>query len=138
LVFVVFHIIPVYEVAGVIDALVLNTIEFWSGNNPVSANIGHTQTIFGNDGKQYLVKTTRKGYKITKPDGQVVNLTYNQNDSTWNVESKGKKAELFKMNANGTAQITLNSGKKMDVALDAQGLYEAKMAVNDGVFFAAR
>ncbi len=28
-------LIPVYAVAGVVDFLVLNTIEFWSGTNPV-------------------------------------------------------------------------------------------------------
>ena len=33
------HIVPVYEIAYLADALVLNSIEFWSGSNP-TASIG--------------------------------------------------------------------------------------------------
>ena len=36
LVFIAFHIIPVYELTVVADILVLNSIEFWSGENLVS------------------------------------------------------------------------------------------------------
>ena len=36
LVFLAFNIIPVYGVAYLADALVINSIEFWSGSNPVS------------------------------------------------------------------------------------------------------
>lgn len=39
LVFLVFNIVPVYGVAGFIDAVVLNSIEFWSGKNPVTAKV---------------------------------------------------------------------------------------------------
>ena len=35
LVFFAFWVLPVYEVCGLADILVLNSIEFWSGNNPV-------------------------------------------------------------------------------------------------------
>ena len=34
LVFFAFWILPVYEVTSIADLLVLNSIEFWSGNNP--------------------------------------------------------------------------------------------------------
>ena len=36
LVFLGFAILPVYDIAGAIDALVANTIEFWTGQNPIS------------------------------------------------------------------------------------------------------
>ena len=36
LVFIAFCIVPVYEVAAFIDAIVINSIEFWSGSNPVA------------------------------------------------------------------------------------------------------
>jgi len=39
LVFLVMVIVPVYGVATFIDAIVLNTIEFWTGENPVSAAV---------------------------------------------------------------------------------------------------
>ena len=37
-VFLAFHIVPVYEVAYFADVVVLNTIEFWTGSNPVASN----------------------------------------------------------------------------------------------------
>ena len=60
LVFFAFWILPVYEVSGLADIIVLNSIEFWSGSNPVAKG---TKVINGNDGK-YLVKCDGKGYTI--------------------------------------------------------------------------
>ena len=138
LVFICLHIVPVYEIAGFIDGIVLNSIEFWTGENPALANVGKTQTVFGNDGKQYLVKTLKDGYDITKPNGDTVNFTYNKTENAWYMNAKGQKSELFKFNNDGTAQITLGNGQKMNVALNNAGMYEARMAVQGGTFFALR
>ena len=35
LVFIAFHIIPVYELTVAADVIILNSIEFWTGNNLV-------------------------------------------------------------------------------------------------------
>ena len=64
LIFLAFHIVPVYEIAYLADALVLNSIEFWSGSNP-TASIGEVKTVQGENG-EYLVKTNENGYTITK------------------------------------------------------------------------
>ncbi len=61
LVFFAFWILPVYEVSGLADLLVLNSIEFWSGENPVAKG---KKVIEGNDGR-YLVECDGKGYTIT-------------------------------------------------------------------------
>ncbi|MDD8019289.1 MAG: DUF3332 family protein, partial [Bacteroidota bacterium] len=39
LVFLVCNIIPVYGVAGFIDVIILNSVEFWTGTNPVTSKI---------------------------------------------------------------------------------------------------
>lgn len=44
-VFIAFLIIPVYEVTTLVDALVLNSIEFWTGDNPVSYVNDSTELI---------------------------------------------------------------------------------------------
>jgi hypothetical protein len=45
LVFLVRVIVPVYGIGTLVDALVINSIEFWTGNNPVgSAETPDTQT----------------------------------------------------------------------------------------------
>ena len=54
LIFIV--ISPAYAFAGMADALVLNTIEFWTGDNPMAKNIGKTKNIKGDDGLIYAAK----------------------------------------------------------------------------------
>ena len=71
LVFFAFWVLPVYEVCGLADLLVLNSIEFWSGSNPMAKG---ERTIEGNDGK-YLVRCDGKGYDIVScNDGSSVRL----------------------------------------------------------------
>jgi hypothetical protein len=39
LMFLVMYIIPVYGIAALVDAVIVNSIEFWSGKNPVTAKV---------------------------------------------------------------------------------------------------
>ena len=64
LVFIAFWIVPVYEISALADVLVINSIEFWSGSNPV-ADVGNVKTIDGKDGV-YTVETKVDGYHIQK------------------------------------------------------------------------
>ena len=59
---------PAYAVCAVADALVLNTIEFWSGSNPMAQKVGTVQEVTGKDGLIYAVKTLRNGYEVTSKD----------------------------------------------------------------------
>ena len=83
LVFLAFNIVPVYGVAYLADALVINSIEFWSGSNPM-ANVGDVKKVKGENGN-YMVKTLENGYSITK-EGETasMDLIYNKEANTWN------------------------------------------------------
>lgn len=137
LVFLAFNILPVYGVAYFADALVINSIEFWSGSNPM-ANVGDVKKVKGENGN-YLVKTLENGYSITK-EGETasMDLIYNKEANTWNVVADGESAELIKMNNDGTADLFLPNGEKMNVTLDAQGMIAARQAVTSDFMFAAR
>lgn len=137
LVFLAFNILPVYGVAYFADALVINSIEFWSGSNPM-ANVGDVKKVKGENGN-YLVKTLENGYSITK-EGETasMDLIYDKEANTWNVVANGESAELIKMNNNGTADLFLPNGEKMNVTLDAQGMMAARQAVTSDFMFAAR
>ncbi|HOV98921.1 MAG TPA: DUF3332 family protein, partial [Bacteroidota bacterium] len=37
--FIVMSVVPIYSGAAFIDAVILNTIEFWSGKNPVASTV---------------------------------------------------------------------------------------------------
>jgi len=82
-VFVAFCILPVYEVSLIADALVINSIEFWTGSNPMADNVKHIKGENGN----YLVESNQNGYVITDEATQEkVELTYNSEENSWAVE----------------------------------------------------
>ncbi|MFG6426924.1 MAG: DUF3332 domain-containing protein [Muribaculaceae bacterium] len=81
LVFFAFWILPVYEVTSVADLLILNSIEFWSGNNPVEAS---TKVIDTDQGRYYIA-CDGKGYDITAPNGDKVRLDFETDSQTWSV-----------------------------------------------------
>ena len=110
----------------VIDALVLNTIEFWSGSNPVTAS---TKQVVGSDGKMYAVKSTENGYEITNTEGETTTLKYNKENNSWSIMQDGETQELFRINEDGTIEATLQTGQKITVTNDMQGLYALQNAV---------
>lgn len=58
-----FIIVPVYGVAGVIDFVLFNTIEFWSGRNPVTAGV---KSFHYSSGDQlFNVMAVKSGETIT-------------------------------------------------------------------------
>ncbi len=91
LVFFAFWILPVYEVTSVADLLVLNSIEFWSGNNPVEAS---TKVIDTDQGRYYIA-CDGKGYTITAPNGDEVRLDFEAESRTWSVTTEEGDAYPF-------------------------------------------
>ncbi len=86
-VFVAFWILPVYELTGLADLLVMNAIEFWSGENPVDENV---LDIKLKDGAYHIV-TDKTGHIITNTStGEVTHLIFDKTSKTWSVEHDGK------------------------------------------------
>ena len=82
LIFAALWIVPVYEVSAIADVLVLNSIEFWSGENPVAST---KKVVEGRDGR-YLVESDSNGYTITGEDGsEVVRLDFDRDSQTWSL-----------------------------------------------------
>lgn len=136
LVFIALHIVPVYEIAYLADIIVFNSIEFWSGSNPVASN--ETKEIKGENG-DYLVTSNENGYTITnKEDNQSMDLVYNKESKTWNAVTETENIELVKMNDNGTVSINMQNGTSMTVMPDMQGVAAARAAIGSTSFFAAR
>lgn len=121
LVFFAFWIIPVYEISGLADLLVLNTIEFWSGDNPVAEG---SRVIEGNDGK-YLVLTDENGYTITSQnDGSTVRLDFNKEDKSWSIaNADGSKQTIFSFVDDTHVALPTPDGTQTIVELSNQGVY---------------
>ena len=129
---------PAYAVCGVADLLVLNTIEFWSGSNPVAQKVGTTQQVTGKDGLIYAVTTLRDGYEVKSPKGEVIRFIYDKKTNSWSQQQDGKQTEIFRFNSDGTIQACLPDGGTMRVTPDEAGLFQVRMAVNGANFWAMR
>ncbi len=126
LVFVAFWILPVYEVSTIADILVLNSIEFWSGSNPMACS---TQHIKGADGRSYLVKCDGKGYDIIAEDDQTsIRLDFDVEAQRWDVTAGGQTYELLTFVDPDHVSLPAADGTRQTVSLDAAGLmaYQAQ------------
>ena len=126
-IFVAFWVLPVYEVCGIADLLVLNSIEFWSGDNPMTAS---TKTIDTEHGR-YLVECDGKGYDITlETTGEKYRLDFAQESQTWSIQYEGKEYDFLKLIDDTHVSVPLPDGKWQTVELSESGVlaYRANMS----------
>lgn len=119
-----------------VDAVVLNTIEFWTGDNPLQA--GTVQKIKGKDGRYYTVTVLKDGYLVKAPDGQETRFTHDKNTESWSMTQDGVTKEIFRFKADGTIETVLQNGKKVNITNDEAGLLQLKQEMADGSFMATR
>ena len=126
---------PAYAVCSFADVLVLNSIEFWTGNK-VIGQVGTTKDVMGKDGRMYAIKTLKNGYEITDPEGEKSYFVFNKKKKSWSYSKDGDIRELFSFNEDGSIQACLPNGEKMNVPADENGLFQVRMAMNDGFYYA--
>lgn len=127
LVFFAFWVLPVYEVTSIADLLVLNSIEFWSGNNPMSAS---TQAIDTDHGR-YLVDCDGKGYTITfEPTGEQTRLDFDVPSQTWSIELNGENVPFMTMVDDSHVKMITPEGdfRMVELTDDAVAAYGARAA----------
>lgn len=126
-VFFAFCILPVYEVAALADILVLNSIEFWSGNNALAKG---TKVIEGQDGR-YMVVCDGKGYTIkSENDGSVVRLDFDQEEQTWSATANGETHNILTFVDDTHVKVPSVNGGYEVVELSQEGVwaYQGKIA----------
>jgi len=64
LVFLAMAIFPVYGAATFLDAVIFNSIEFWTGSNPVLAKNGASRKITTADGTAILTRTSENSLDV--------------------------------------------------------------------------
>ena len=118
------------------DALVLNTIEFWTGSNAMAVN--KVQTVKGQDGRYYAVKTLKNGYEVKAPNGEITLFIHDAKTETWSISQNGVTKEIIRFNADGTIQASLQNGEKLTVTNDQAGMQKVREAVYNDNCFALR
>ena len=96
--------IPVYEFAGLIDVVLLNLIEFWTGSNPIAmSDTDFEQRIYAHEGKSYEVTTTRNRYDISEIDNpeNSFSFVFEVAESAWYLHSQGQSFKITEDSENG-------------------------------------
>ncbi len=99
LVFAACVIIPVYAVILLADGIVLNSIEFWTGGNPLSMNGDEKETQIVQKGDDtYKISIEQNKVNVEKlageNSGEAGEFSWNEQTENWTFVSDGKTFEL--------------------------------------------
>lgn len=126
LVFFAFLVIPVYDVTLFIDGVILNTIEFWSGTNPVAMNDSDSEVrIVSKDGNTYQITATKNKFHIVQLEGvnkgQEAEFIFNPDEETWYLQTNGTKTKLVDFDPQkNSMEVFLPNGKSITFNADIQ------------------
>lgn len=135
LIFFAFWIIPVYEITGLADLLVVNSIEFWSGSNPMAKG---KKVIDGENGR-YMVDCDGKGYTITSEnDGSSVRLDFDEQEQTWSLNTGDEIYPLMTFVDDTHVALPAPDGSTMLVELSEQGVLAYSEVARTPMMLAAR
>lgn len=141
LVFLVFWILPVYGIAMFLDVVILNSIEFWTGSNPVAMKEGETETqlVKGEDGNNYSITASKNRFDVKQLDGENAGNTYafvfNPQNNSWSFENEGQQIELASFNQE-TQEYVVTYPDGSQLALDANQSLETTKDELDAYNFA--
>ncbi|MBI9032046.1 DUF3332 family protein [bacterium] len=108
-------ILPIYSGAMFIDAVALNLIEFWTGENPLAMNVGDIDSrIITTDKGSYELIATPNRFDLVALDGESVgdylSLLYSPENEEWVLENDGNSQVVVKFHGK-TVELIYPSGK---------------------------
>ena len=135
IVFVCFCILPVYEISALADVLVINSIEFCSGKNPVTAQ---QRVVDGKDAR-YMVESDATGYTITNlSDRSVVRLNFDSMTRSWSVEHNGEETVFMTFIDDTHVRMAAPGGDFTTVELNEQGFTAYQQLATQSDLWATR
>jgi hypothetical protein len=108
----VMMIIPVYGVVGAVDFVILNTIQFWTGANPVTMAPGEKEIQLVNwKGEDYILTASHNRLDVSKAKGdpKLASLVFDPATKSWYGENGSDKKLL--------AQWADAEGKSLDLVM---------------------
>ena len=129
LVFAACCILPVYEITLFVDAIVFNSIEFWSGKK-VLANKGDKKIVKNTKGENIEITAMENGYNLSNGT-ESMNLVFDEESQVWSAEYNNVSTNLIKLVDENNAQLFLMNGETMDITLDAEGINMARLYMNN-------
>ena len=136
LIFYGLSIIPVYAIGVMVDVIILNLIEFWSGSNPMAMNEGEIEEqLVMYKGDTYKITATKNKFSFAKIEGDKsidLGALELENDATaWNFIKDGESTTIVNIKDSNAEFITSNGMQTVDFALIDEKLNAtANLALN--------
>lgn len=113
LVFLAFCILPVYDATVFIDAVVLNTIEFWTGSNPVSMNEDEKEIQYVKSGdREYSITAVKNKFVIQQLSGpragETAEILFNPEEQSCYLNYRGESTRLAEYVSTDNGQDKVN------------------------------
>jgi hypothetical protein len=117
-------VFQVYTFCLFVDGVVLNTIEFWTGSNPISMNEGESdsQMVLTENGK-YVITATKNQFHIEQTEGlnagKSIDLLYNTAETAWYATDGIETVKLAQgdINNNQWVKVFYPNGKIEEIAI---------------------
>lgn len=113
---VFFVLLPVYALSLVGDAIIFNTIEFWSGSNPITMKEGEIEKeIMLVEGRKFEVTATKNQFAIQElgVEADPVILRFDENNLGWDYVVGGKSTRIVDFLVEGEQTMAkLNAGEE--------------------------
>jgi hypothetical protein len=115
-------ILPIYGIAGFADFVILNTIEFWTGKNPVAMKEGEKQIqVVEYQGRQFRLTATRNRLEVAALDGKSApaSLVFDPATRAWSAESAAESRRIIELvgSDENVADLIYPDGSKARVDL---------------------
>lgn len=94
-----------------VDFLILNTLEYWTGSNPLAMDegISDSQTVTTADGMQYRIQATKNKFEIFEIHGEseelVMEAVYSELQQNWTMTAKSGAQIATTIDAQGKLTI---------------------------------
>jgi len=103
-------IVPVYAAVGAVDFFIFNTIEFWTGSNPITmGEFEHQETIVVKDTETYKIAASQNRMDISllsgPRTGQTVSLVYNAAEESWYAQDKTGSIKVAEVREDNVLEI---------------------------------
>lgn len=121
LVFWLMSFIPVYPLAATVDVVLLNTIEFWTGSNPLAMEAGAEKIQYATiDGNEFKLRMTNDTLSIEELSGankgQLVEVKYDAASQSWYLQQESSKLKIATMQGD-MLNLIYPSGNTLNVEL---------------------
>lgn len=127
LVFFGLWVLPVYEISALADMLVINSIEFWSGSNPIAQG----QKTIEDDNGRYLLAWDETGYTITNEStGEVTRLNFNIDKKSWSVATSEGDITFLTFIDDSHVSVPAGDGSYTIVELSEEGVLAYRDMIN--------